>query len=68
MGVFCMATSSITHNFIISNPVEAERYANALEEAENNKIDLKPTMGTAFAKTEDILEILKKRKEKVNGK
>ena len=63
-----MATSSITRNFIISNPVEAERFANALADAKNNKIDLKPTMGTAFAKTEDILEILKKRKEKVYGK
>ena len=31
-----MATSSITHNFIITDPAAAERFAKALEESAND--------------------------------
>ena len=31
-----MATSSITHNFIITDPEEIERFAKALEESAND--------------------------------
>ena len=31
-----MATSSITHNFIITDPAAAERFAEALEESAND--------------------------------
>lgn len=32
-----MATSSITHNFFITDPAAAERFVNALEAAEEEK-------------------------------
>ncbi|MBR3722592.1 MAG: hypothetical protein IKN12_07465 [Selenomonadaceae bacterium] len=37
-----MATSSITHNFFITDPAAVERFVKALDEAEEEKRNRKP--------------------------
>jgi hypothetical protein len=61
-----MATSSITHNFIINDPAAAERFANALEEAEKTRVELKPSMGKLLTDPDDIKALLMKRKQNKN--
>lgn len=62
-----MATSSITHNFIISDAAQAERFANAIEASYRESLHRPPTPDlkiTHLSNPEEIREFMKKRMEK----
>ncbi|MBR3622806.1 MAG: hypothetical protein IKN43_05610 [Selenomonadaceae bacterium] len=54
-----MATSSITHNFFITDPAAVERFVKALDEAEEEKRNRKPKKPVGRELTEqEIAEYL----------
>lgn len=60
-----MATSSITHNFVITDSKHARMFANALEEAEReykNAAPRRPAPGRELKDPEEIKRFLAKRK------
>ena len=63
-----MATSSITHNFIVSNPESVAKFAKALEEAAGDP----PRPSTVDAKflddPEELKEFLQKVKRTIEAK
>ena len=56
-----MATSSITHNFVISNPKSIERFVAALDEAERDRTPKQVILGRQLSNTEEILSLMAKR-------
>lgn len=61
----CMATSSITKNFIISGQKQVEMFADAIEASANDRTPRVPINVTYLQGTEDILKFMERR-EKVN--
>ena len=57
-----MATSSITHNFIITDPQSVENFVSALEEAERDRTPSRPPRGRLLTDSEDILALMNRRK------
>lgn len=58
-----MATSSITHNFVISNPESVQRFISAIEESEKDRSPKRPLPGRELTDPEEILAFMKKRKK-----
>ena len=58
-----MATSSITHNFVISNPESVKRFITAIEEAESDQILEKTLPGRQLTDSKEILAFMAKRKK-----
>ena len=59
-----MATSSITHNFVISGKKNVERFLKALDESYHDPAP-KPTFpGRELTDPQEILELMARRKKK----
>ena len=56
-----MATSSITHNFVISNPKSIERFVVALDEAERDRPPKQVLPGRQLINPQEILSLMAKR-------
>jgi hypothetical protein len=59
-----MATSSITHNFVISNPKSVEQFVAAIDEAEQDRRPERTLPGRQLTDSNEILTLMKKRKQK----
>lgn len=59
-----MATSSITHNFVISSPESIEKFVTALDEAEHDRRPKKILPGRQLTNPDEILALMKKRNKK----
>lgn len=57
-----MATSSITHNFTISNPQSAERFISAIDEADSDRRSKHVLPGRQLTNPDDIVKLMSKRK------
>lgn len=57
-----MATSSITHNFIISNPESIKRFVAAIEKAEYDRTPKPVLPGRQLTDPQEILALMAKRK------
>ena len=55
-----MATSSITHNFVIEGKERVERFANAIEASWNEVIPERPPAGRLVRDPEEAWELLEK--------
>ena len=58
-----MATSSITHSFVISNPKSVKRFITALEEAEHDRTPKQTLPGRQLTDPKEILNLMAKRKK-----
>lgn len=58
-----MATSSITHNFVISNPKSVQRFVAALDEADQDRTPKHTLPGRQLTDANEILALMKKRKK-----
>ena len=59
-----MATSSITHNFVVSTPDSVERFVTALDKAEQDRIPNQILPGRQLTDSKEILALMSKRKKK----
>lgn len=59
-----MATSSITHNFVISNPESIEKFIIALDEAECDRRPRHILPGRQLTDSAEILTLMEKRNKK----
>ena len=69
-GVFDMATSSITKNFVVSGEKQVEIFANAIEESyQESLITAKDTSSVKYRerKDDDELNIFMKKWKEVHG-
>ena len=62
-----MATSSITHNFVVSKPDSVKSFINAIEAAENDRTPKKTLPGKHLTDAKEIASFMKRR-EALNGK
>lgn len=63
--IFFMATSSITHNFVLSDKESVERFINAIELAELDKANSRPSHvshGRLLTDRKEIIKLMNKRK------
>lgn len=58
-----MATSSITHNFVISDPESVNRFLAAIEEAEYDRSPRQTLPGRQLTNSNEILALMAKRKK-----
>ena len=58
-----MATSSITHNFVISNPNSVKRFVTAIDEAEHDRSPKQALPGRQLTNPQEILDLMKKREK-----
>lgn len=58
-----MATSSITHNFVISNPDSVKRFVAAIEEAEYDRTPKQTLPGRQLTDPNEIIALMSKRKK-----
>ena len=58
-----MATSSITHNFVVSDPDSLQRFISALEEADRDRTPKQTLPGRQLTDPEEIAALMKKRKK-----
>lgn len=58
-----MATSSITHNFVISDPKSVKRFIAAMEEAESDRTPKQTLPGRQLTDSNEILALMAKRKK-----
>ena len=56
-----MATSSITHNFVVSTPDNVERFVTALDKAEQDRIPNQVLPGRQLTDSKEILTLMSKR-------
>ena len=59
-----MPTSSITHNFVISNSKSVERFVKAIEEADRDRTLKQKLPGRQLTNPQEILALMKKRKKR----
>ena len=57
-----MATSSITHSFVISNPKSVQCFISALEESEQDRTPKQLLPGHELTNPKEILDLMAKRK------
>ncbi len=62
-GGVCMATSSITKNFVISGQKQVERFVDALESSASNRPVRTPVVAKELTNTNDIIKLMEKRKK-----
>ena len=63
--VLILATSSITHNFVISDPAAIERFVQAIEESEREKATRQEKRShnwKLLTDEQEILELMAKKK------
>ena len=58
-----MATSSITHNFVVSTPDSVERFVTALDKAEQDCIPNQILPGRQLTDSKEILALMSKRRK-----
>ncbi len=58
-----MATSSITHNFIISNPESVKRFVAAIDEAKHDRAPKPVLPGRQLTDPQEVLALMAKRKK-----
>ena len=63
LGGVRMATSSITHNFIISNPNSVKRFIAAIDEADRDRTPKQTLPGRQLTNPQEILSLMSKRKK-----
>lgn len=61
-GGAIMATSSITHNFVISNPKNVKRFVAAIEKTEYDRTPKRTLPGRQLTDANEILALMAKRK------
>ena len=66
LGGVRMATSSITHNFLISNPNSVKRFVTAIDEADRDRTPKQTLPGRQLTNPQEILSLMSKR-EKTNS-
>ena len=59
-----MASSSITHNFVISNPDSVKRFVEAIDEADRDRTPKQTLPGRQLTNPQEILALMAKRKKK----
>ena len=60
-----MATSSITHNFVISNPNSVNIFIAAIDEADRDRTSKQTLPGRQLTNPQEILALMSKRKNKL---
>ena len=63
-GCVSMATSSITHNFVVSNPNSVKRFVAAIDEADRDRTPKQTLPGSQLTNPQEILALMSKRKKK----
>lgn len=63
-----MATSSITHNFVVSNPKSVKRFVTALDEAERDRTPKQALPGRQLTDPREILALMPKEKNNMSDK
>ena len=63
-----MATSSITHNFVISDPKSVERFVEAIDEADRDRTPKQTLPGRQLTDPQEILNLMSKRKNNMSYK
>ena len=63
LGGVRMATSSITHNFVISNPNSVKRFIAAIDEADRDRTPKQTLPGRQLTNPQEILSLMSKRKK-----
>ena len=63
-GCVSMATSSITHNFVVSNPNSVKRFVAAIDEADRDRTPKQTLPGRQLTNPQEILALMSKRKKK----
>lgn len=63
LGCVRMATSSITHNFVISNPNSVKLFIAAIDEADRDRTPKQPLPGRQLTNPQEILALMSKRKK-----
>ena len=58
-----MAISSITHNFIVSNPKSIKRFVAAIDEADRDRTPKQALPGRQLTNPQEILALMSKRKK-----
>ena len=58
-----MAISSITHNFIVSNPKSVKRFVAAIDEADRDRTPKQALSGRQLTNPQEILALMSKRKK-----
>ena len=59
-----MASSSITHSFVISNPDSVKRFVEAIDEADRDRTSKQTLPGRQLTNPQEILALMSKRKKK----
>lgn len=59
-----MASSSITHNFVISNPDSVKRFVEAIDKADRDRTPKQTLPGRQLTNPQEILALMAKRKKK----
>ena len=62
-GGVSMATSSITHNFVVSNPNSVKRFVAAIDEADRDRTPKQTLPGRQLTNPQEILALMSKRKK-----
>ena len=60
-----MASSSITHNFVISNPDSVKRFVEAIDEADRDHTPKQTLPGRQLTNPQEILALMAKKKKHV---
>ncbi|RGX99305.1 hypothetical protein DXA57_12910 [Blautia sp. OF03-15BH] len=58
-----MATSSITHNFVVSNPNSVKRFVATIDEADRDRTPKQTLPGRQLTNPQKILALMSKRKK-----
>ena len=58
-----MASSSITHNFVISNPDSVKRFVEAIDEADRDRTPKQTLPGRQLTNPQEILALMSNRKK-----
>lgn len=61
-----MVTSSVTHNFVISDPESVKRFVKVIDEADRDRTPKQALPGRQLTDPQEILALMAKRKKK-NG-
>ena len=59
-----MATSSITHNFVLSDRKSVKGFIRAIEEAEKDRPILRPLQGRLLTDSNEIVALMARRNER----
>ena len=63
-----MATSSITHNFVVSNPNSVKRFVAAIDEADRDRTPKQTLPGRQLTNPQEILALMSKGRKNMSDK